>query len=164
MRSAGRQEEDHQPRGRYHGVTIAAHRSPACRTTTATSICRSRGILHTDCPHHYRFAEDGETEEEFATRLAADLEELIQREGPDTIAAFIAEPVMGAGGVIVPPEGYFEVMAVCAKYDMFVIDDEVICGFGRLGATFGCPTSASSRIRSRSPRRCRRPICRSPPS
>ena len=96
-------------------------------------------VLHTGCPHHYRFAKDGESEEEFATRLAAELEELILKEGPDTVAAFIAEPVMGAGGVIVPPKTYFaKIMAVCAKYDVFMIDDEVICGFGRLGTMFGC--------------------------
>jgi 4-aminobutyrate--pyruvate transaminase len=63
------------------------------------------------------------------------------REGPETVAAFIAEPVMGAGGVIIPPKTYFpKIMAVCAKYDVFMIDDEVICGFGRLGAMFGCTT------------------------
>ena len=98
-------------------------------------------MLHTSCPHHYRFGKDGETEEEFATRCAAELEEMIVREGPDTVAAFIAEPVMGAGGVIVPPKTYFpKIMAVCAKYDIFMIDDEVICGFGRLGTPFGCTT------------------------
>jgi len=97
------------------------------------------GFLHAGCPHHYRFAQDGETEEAFATRLAAELEALIVKEGPDTVAAFIAEPVMGAGGVIVPPRGYFEkIAAVCAKYDVFTVSDEVICGFGRLGTAFGC--------------------------
>jgi len=97
------------------------------------------GFLHTSCPHHYRFAQDGESEEQFATRLADELEALIVNEGPDTVAAFIAEPVMGAGGVIVPPKTYFEkIMAVCAKHDVFMISDEVICGFGRLGTTFGC--------------------------
>src|SRR6266568_4601094 len=98
-------------------------------------------VLHTSCPHHYRFGKDGESEEDFATRCAAELEEMILREGPDTVAAFIAEPVMGAGGVIVPPKSYFpKIMAVCAKYDIFMIDDEVICGFGRLGTPFGCTT------------------------
>lgn len=123
----------------YHGVTIAAASLtglPANHVDFDLPIAR---VLHTSCPHHYRFAEDGETEEEFATRCAAELEELILREGPDTVAAFIAEPVMGAGGVIVPPKGYFpKIMAVCAKYDVFMIDDEVICGFGRLGTPFGC--------------------------
>jgi 4-aminobutyrate--pyruvate transaminase len=97
------------------------------------------GFLHAGCPHHYRFAQDGESEEQFATRLAEELEALIVKEGPDTVAAFIAEPVMGAGGVIVPPRTYFEkIMPVCARHDVFMISDEVICGFGRLGPAFGC--------------------------
>jgi 4-aminobutyrate--pyruvate transaminase len=97
------------------------------------------GFLHAGCPHHYRYAHDGETEEEFASRLADEFEALIVKEGPETVAAFIAEPVMGAGGVIVPPKTYFQkIMAVCAKHDLFVISDEVICGFGRLGTVFGC--------------------------
>ena len=95
-------------------------------------------VLHTSCPHHYRFAVDGESEEDFASRLAAELEELIVKEGPDTVAAFIAEPVMGAGGVIVPTRSYLpKIMAVCDKYDVYMIADEVICGFGRLGTMFG---------------------------
>ena len=97
------------------------------------------GFLDIGRPHHYRFAQDGESEEDFATRLAAELDALIVKEGPDTVAAFIAEPVMGAGGVIVPPRSYFEkIMAVCSKHDVFMISDEVICGFGLLGTTFGC--------------------------
>src|SRR5207244_5541186 len=97
-------------------------------------------VRHTDCPYFYRYAKPGETEEQFATRLAENLDAQIQREDPDTVAAFIAEPVMGAGGVIVPPEGYFrEVMKVCRKYDVYMISGEVICGFGRLGTMFGCP-------------------------
>ncbi len=95
-------------------------------------------IIHTSCPHHYRFAQEGETELEFSARCAAELEELILREGPDTVAAFFAEPIMGAGGVIAPPQGYFEaIMAVCQKYDVYMVADEVICGFGRLGEWFG---------------------------
>ncbi|CAL5390171.1 unnamed protein product [Camellia sinensis] len=81
----------------------------------------------------------GETEEEFSTRLANNLENLILKEGPETIAAFIAEPVMGAGGVILPPATYFEkIQAVVKKYDILFIADEVICAFGRLGTMFGC--------------------------
>jgi 4-aminobutyrate--pyruvate transaminase len=96
------------------------------------------GFLHTTCPHHYRLAEVGESEEDFATRLAADLDAMIEREGPETVAAFIAEPVMGAGGVIVPPKTYFEkITKVCQKHDVYMISDEVICGFGRLGTAFG---------------------------
>jgi adenosylmethionine-8-amino-7-oxononanoate aminotransferase len=94
--------------------------------------------LRTGSPHFYRDGMPGETEEEFASRRAAELEQLILAEGPDTIAAFIAEPINGAGGVIVPPAGYFEkIQAVLKKYDIFMWDDEVICGFGRTGADFG---------------------------
>jgi 4-aminobutyrate--pyruvate transaminase len=123
----------------YHGVTVAAASLTGLPGNHRDFDLPLPGFLHAGCPHHYRFAQDGENEEDFATRLAAELDALIVKEGPDTVAAFIAEPVMGAGGVIVPPRSYFEkVMAVCAKHDVFMIDDEVICGFGRLGATFGC--------------------------
>jgi len=99
------------------------------------------GVLRTGAPHFYRDGLPGETEEQFATRRAQELEALIQAEGPETIAAFIAEPVNGAGGVIVPPPGYFEkVQAVLRKYDILFWDDEVICGFGRTGADFGATT------------------------
>jgi 4-aminobutyrate--pyruvate transaminase len=122
----------------YHGVTIAAASLtglPANHTDFDLPIA---GVVHTSCPHHYRYAQDGESEEDFATRLAGELEELILREDPDTVAAFIAEPVMGAGGVIVPPATYFEKIAkVCDKYDLLMIADEVITGFGRLGRMFG---------------------------
>jgi 4-aminobutyrate--pyruvate transaminase len=123
----------------YHGVTIASASLTGLPNNHIDFDLPIARVLHTSCPHHYRFGKDGESEEDFATRCAAELEELILREGPDTVAAFIAEPIMGAGGVIVPPQGYFEkIMAVCAKYDVFMIDDEVICGFGRLGTPFGC--------------------------
>jgi 4-aminobutyrate---pyruvate transaminase len=124
----------------YHGVTVAAASLTGLPVNHADFDLPIANILHTSCPHHYRFAEPGETEEEFSTRLAREFEELVEREGPDTIAAFIAEPVMGAGGVLVPPRGYFEkMMAVCAAHDIFMIADEVICGFGRLGEWFGSP-------------------------
>ena len=123
----------------YHGVTIASASLTGLPNNHIDFDLPIARVLHTSCPHHYRFAHEGESEEDFATRLAADLEELILREGPETVAAFIAEPVMGAGGVIVPPNTYFpKIMAVCAKYDVFMISDEVICGFGRLGTPFGC--------------------------
>lgn len=125
----------------YHGVTVASGSLtglPAVHTDFDLPI---KNILHTSCPHHYRFGEAGETEEQFADRMARDLDDLIQREGPETIAAFIAEPVMGAGGVIVPPKGYFaKIQAVLDKYDVRVIADEVICGFGRTGNPFGSQT------------------------
>jgi 4-aminobutyrate---pyruvate transaminase len=123
----------------YHGVTIASASLTGLPNNHIDFDLPIARVLHTGCPHHYRFGQEGESEEDFATRLAAELEELILAEGPDTVAAFIAEPVMGAGGVLVPPKTYFpKIMAVCAKYDVFMIDDEVICGFGRLGTMFGC--------------------------
>jgi 4-aminobutyrate--pyruvate transaminase len=122
----------------YHGVTIAAAsltRLPVNQTDFDLPIDR---IVYTGCPHQYRYAEPGESEEEFASRLAEEFNALIEAEGPETVAAFIAEPVMGAGGVIVPPRTYFEKMAaVCDRHDVFMIADEVITGFGRLGADFG---------------------------
>lgn len=96
------------------------------------------GILHTGAPHHYWGAEAGETEESFSRRRAAELEELIVREGPETIGAFIAEPVLGTGGITPPPAGYWrEIQVVLKRYDVLLIADEVICGFGRTGADFG---------------------------
>ena len=125
----------------YHGVTLAAGSLTGLPHVHRDFDLPLPRILHTDCPHYYRFAEPGETEEDFATRLADNLETLILKENPDTVAAFIAEPVMGAGGVIVPPRTYFEkVKAVLEKYEILLIDDEVICGFGRTGNMFGCQT------------------------
>ena len=125
----------------YHGVTVVAASLTGLPGNHRDFDLPLPGFLHTACPHHYRFTQQGECEEDFATRLAAELDALIVREGPDTVAAFIAEPVMGAGGVIVPPKTYFEkIMTVCARHDVFMISDEVICGFGRLGTAFGCET------------------------
>jgi 4-aminobutyrate--pyruvate transaminase len=125
----------------YHGVTIASGSLTGLPWVQSDFDLPIANVLHTSCPHHYRFATDGENEEEFATRMAQDLEEMILREGPNTVAAFIAEPVMGAGGVIMPPKGYFEkVNAILAKYDVRFIADEVICGFGRTGNWFGSET------------------------
>lgn len=122
----------------YHGVTVAAASLtglPANHQDFDLPIAR---IGHVECPHHYRFAQPGESEADFATRLADALEQRILQEGPDTVAAFIAEPVMGAGGVIVPPETYFEkIQAVLRKYEVLMVADEVICGFGRTGQMFG---------------------------
>jgi 4-aminobutyrate--pyruvate transaminase len=95
-------------------------------------------VVRVGCPHPYQYARDGESPEAFAARLAAELEQTIQAEGPDTVAAFIAEPVQGAGGVIVPPPTYFErIQPILQKYDLLFIADEVITGFGRLGTNFG---------------------------
>src|ERR1700736_6455714 len=123
----------------YHGVTIASASLTGLPANQRDFDLPIAGILHAGCPHHYRFAHAGESEEEFATRLASELAQMIEQEGPETVAAFIAEPVMGAGGVIVPPKSYFEkVTQVCRRYDVYMIADEVICGFGRLGTAFGC--------------------------
>src|ERR1700716_1249644 len=91
----------------YHGVTVAAASLTGLPNNHLDFDLPIAGILHTACPYHYRFAHAGESEEDFATRCAAELEKMILREHPDTVAAFIAEPVMGAGGVIVPPKTYF---------------------------------------------------------
>ncbi len=96
------------------------------------------GILHTGVPHHYWGGEPGETEAEFSRRRAEELDALIRKEGPETVGAFIAEPVLGTGGIIPPPEGYWPaIQAVLKKHDVLLIADEVICGFGRVGAPFG---------------------------
>lgn len=125
----------------YHGVTIAAASMTGLPANHADFDLPIANIMHTDCPHHYRYAEPGESEEDFSTRMAKNLEDMILREGPDTVAAFIAEPIMGAGGVIMPPKTYFEkIQAVLKKYDVFFIADEVICGFGRTGNWFGSQT------------------------
>jgi len=122
----------------YHGVTVASASLTGLPANHAWFDLPIENILHTSCPHHYRFAEPGETEEAFSARLAAELEEMILREDPDTVAAFIAEPVMGAGGALVPPKGYFEAIGpVLERHDVRLIADEVICGFGRLGTMFG---------------------------
>jgi 4-aminobutyrate--pyruvate transaminase len=125
----------------YHGVTIAAASLTGLPANHADFDLPIAGILHTDCPHHYRFGQPGESEQAFAARCAENLEKLILEEGPETVAAFIAEPVMGAGGVIVPPAAYFEkIQAVLKRYDVLFVVDEVICGFGRTGNMFGCDT------------------------
>jgi 4-aminobutyrate--pyruvate transaminase len=125
----------------YHGVTIAAGSLTALPFVQDDFDLPIGRVLHTDTPHYYRHAESGESEEAFSGRLAASLEQLIQQEGPDTVAAFIAEPVMGAGGLILPPRGYFEkVQEVLRRHDVLMIADEVICGFGRTGNMWGSKT------------------------
>jgi len=129
----------------YHGVTVAA----AAMTGLVPQHQHfdlpldALGILRVDATHYYRQGLPGETEEEFASRLVAQIEELILREGPDTVAAMIAEPVTGAGGVVLPPRGYWEnLQPLLKRYDVALIDDEVITGFGRTGNDFGATTYA----------------------
>lgn len=125
----------------YHGVTIASAGLTGLPPFHKNFDVPLAGILHTDFAHYYRGAEPGESEGDYSTRLAQNLEELIIREDPDTIGAMIAEPMMGVGGVLLPPEGYFRnVQAVLDKYEILLIDDEVITGFGRTGNTWGAQT------------------------
>src|SRR5215471_1766340 len=126
----------------YHGITVASGSLTGLPANHRSFDLPIAGIVHTMTPHYYRGAKDGETEEQFATRCAEELEQLIIKEGgADQVAAMICEPVMGAGGVIAPPKGYYEkIQAVCRKYDMLFIADEVICGFGRTGNVWGSQT------------------------
>ncbi len=125
----------------YHGVTVATASLTGLPNNQRDFDLPIARILHTSCPHHYRFGHTGESEEEFAARCADELETLIFEEGPDTVAAFFAEPVMGAGGVIVPPPSYFaKIQPILKKYDILFLADEVICGFGRTGNLWGCQT------------------------
>ncbi|WP_180375672.1 aminotransferase [Mesorhizobium sp. 8] len=122
----------------YHGTGVASG-----SLTFLPNIHREFDLpldrfLHVTCPHYYREGLPGESEADFVKRLADELERLILAEGPDTVGGFFAEPVMGTGGVVVPPEGYFEaIQAVLKKYDVLNVSDEVICGFGRAGTYWG---------------------------
>jgi 4-aminobutyrate--pyruvate transaminase len=125
----------------YHGVTIAAASLTGLPANHRDFDLPIANVIHTECPHYYNFAQPGESEDAFTTRMADSLEALIQREGPDTVAAFIAEPVMGAGGVLIPPKGYYaKIQAVLKKHDVLFICDEVINGFGRTGSMWGAQT------------------------
>ncbi len=128
-------------RGAYHGITLAAASLTGLQYAHNAFDVPINNIIHTDCPHYYHFGCDDETEEQFAERLAGNLEQLILDEGPDTVAAFIAEPFLGAGGVILPPKGYFErIQPILKRYDMLFIVDEVISGFFRTGEMFASET------------------------
>ena len=125
----------------YHGITIAAGSLTGLPNNHRSFDIPLPGFVHTMCPHHYHGAQEGESEEAFATRCAEELEKLILAEGPETVAAMWAEPVMGAGGVIIPPRTYFEkIQAVLRRHDVLLVADEVICGFGRTGNYWGSQT------------------------
>ncbi len=125
----------------YHGNTCAAVSLSGKPDMHAGFGLPFANFKHTEFPHYYRRHQPGETEMEFSARMAEALEALIQAEGPETIAAFFAEPVMGAGGAILPPKGYFEkIQQVLRKYDILFVADEVICGFARTGEMWGCQT------------------------
>ncbi len=125
----------------YHGITIGAASLTGLPANHRSFDVPLPGFLHTMTPHFYHGALPGESEDEFATRCADELEKMILAEGPDTVAAMWAEPIMGAGGVILPPRGYFpKIQAVLRKYDVLLVADEVICGFWRTGAYWGSQT------------------------
>ncbi len=122
----------------YHGITLATASLTGLPANHRSFDLPLPGFLHTLTPHHYHGAAPGESEEAFATRCAEALEQLILAEDPETIAAMFAEPILGAGGVIVPPATYYEkIQAVLRKYDILLVADEVICGFGRTGEYWG---------------------------
>ena len=106
----------------YHGITVAAGSLTGLPYVQDGFDLPRIDVIHTDTPHYYRGANPGESEEDYVTRLAEKLEQDILDAGPETVAAYIAEPVMGAGGVIVPPKGYFEkVQTVLKKYDILSV-------------------------------------------
>lgn len=126
----------------YHGTTIGAASLTGLPFMHDIFDLPLPNIHHIGpTPHYYEFGNEGESEQQFAARCAKALEDKILELGPDTVAAFIGEPVMGAGGLMVPPEGYWQqIEAICRKYEVLLWSDEVICGFGRTGSWFGCQT------------------------
>ena len=125
----------------YHGVTLASASLTGLDAFHKSFDLPFDFTVRVECPHYWKNAAPGETEEQYSARLAADLEATILREGPDTIAAMFVEAVMGAGGAMVSPKGYFEAITpVLTRYGIKLVDDEVICGFGRTGNAFGCQT------------------------
>ncbi|KUF10866.1 aminotransferase [Pseudoponticoccus marisrubri] len=126
----------------YHGVSVMTGGLTGLPGLHAGFDLPLPMIRHVSAPHNIWTRHAGEDDAAFSARLAQELEDLILAEGPETVGAFIAEPVMGAGGVIVPPEGYFPaIRQVLDRYDVLLIADEVICGFGRLGHWFGSPAT-----------------------
>jgi putrescine---pyruvate transaminase len=126
----------------YHGSTVAGASLsglPFMQGIFDLPLPRFHHVGPT--PHYYEYAKDGESERDFAMRCAKAVEDKILELGPENVAAFAGEPVMGAGGLMLPPEGYWqEIERICRKYDVLLWSDEVICGFGRTGEWFGCQT------------------------
>ncbi len=122
----------------YHGVTAAAASMSGLTVMQQHFDLPLEGIVRVGSPNYYQFGQTGESEAQFVDRLVRELEETILHEGPQTVAAFIAEPVQAAGGVLLPAAGYFaRVQAILKKYDILFLVDEVVTGFGRLGQAFG---------------------------
>jgi len=125
----------------YHGVTVATASLTGLVNNQRSFDLPIAGVLRAGCPHYWRNANADETEDQFCQRLAQELDDLIMAEGAETVAAFFAEPVQGAGGVIVPPATYFQhIQPVLRKHDVLLLADEVITGFGRTGNMFGSQT------------------------
>jgi 4-aminobutyrate---pyruvate transaminase len=125
----------------FHGSTVMGASLSGLPNMHAAFGLPIEGIVRLECPYAYRLSEPGETEKAFVERLIDNLEKTIEAEGADTIAAFIAEPIIGAGGVLVPPAGYFpRVQAVLRRHGILMLSDEIICGFGRTGEWFGAQT------------------------
>jgi L-2,4-diaminobutyrate transaminase len=123
--------------GGYHGLTFAAASLTGIPVYHKAWDLPMHDVIHVSCPHYYRFGKAGESEEQFTDRLIAEIEAVIKREGADTIGAFIAEPIMGTGGVLIPPKGYFEkLQPLLQRHDILFVVDEVITGFGRTGHWF----------------------------
>ena len=122
----------------YHGSSIAAGSLTGLNLFHQAFDLPIDSILHTLAPHFYWNAKDCMSETEFSQHCADELEKMILAEGPETVGAFIGEPVMGTGGLFPPPEGYWDaVQKVLRKYEVLLIADEVVCGFGRVGTPFG---------------------------
>ncbi|MEK1939819.1 MAG: aminotransferase [Pseudomonas sp.] len=122
----------------FHGSTVMGATLSGLPNMHAAFGLPLDGVIRIECPHHYRNGLPEESEVEFRDRLIADLQRRIESEGAENIAAFISEPIMGAGGVIVPPTGYFAaVQALLKRHDILMLSDEIICGFGRTGRWFG---------------------------
>lgn len=141
----------HQLRGNVNKVKIIAREQAYHGTSISTASLTGLGgfhkafplpmdfVLRTDCPHFYTRGLDGESEADFCSRLIQNIQELIEREGADNIAAFIAEPIHAAGGIIEPPKDYYPQLGKLLRdNDILLIADEVVCGYGRLGSWFGC--------------------------
>lgn len=123
----------------YHGASIVSGSLTGLPVFHQAFDLPISQVRHTTTPHYYWGAPEGMSEREFSTYCAQELEKMIIAEGPDTVAAFIGEPVLGTGGLVPPPEGYWdEIQAVLKKYDILLIADEVVCAFGRIGENFGC--------------------------
>ena len=122
----------------YHGSGVMTGSLTGLAAWHTAFDCPRSQILHTEAPYYYRRADESQSEEAFSAHCAAKLEEMIIAEGPDTVAAFIAEPVLGTGGIVPPPKGYWEaIQPILQKYDVMLVVDEVVTGFGRLGSMFG---------------------------